>query len=248
MIARMAGVERMRVLPVPDGVIPELRIGSASGLVTIVAEDRPTIEVSASRAPRQRFELTPEGLLDLSNAFGASAIVEVRCPEGTHATIGTASGRVVLEGRFGRVRVTSVSGSIQLDRARAAELRTVSGKIEASELSDLARISTRSGHVEVGSSAIAEVSTASGRINVGPVSGDVRAQSVSGRIELATNGAANVHARSVSGSITVRLPRGTKPKLMVHAGRSGVAFDGEQGDDCLCRLQSVSGKIEVEYR
>jgi DUF4097 and DUF4098 domain-containing protein YvlB len=248
MIDRMAGVERMRILPVPDGVIPEIRIGSASGRVTLVAEDRTSVEVSASRAPRQRFEFTAEGLLDLSHAFGASAIVEIRCPSGTHATIGTASGRVMLDGRFGRVRVTSVSGSIQLDRARAAELRTVSGKVEAAELTDLARISTRSGNVAIGSSAIAEVSTASGRISVGPVSGDVRAQSVSGRIELATNGAASVHARSVSGPITVQLPRGTRPKLLVLSGRSGISFAGEQGDDCTCRLQSVSGRIQVEYQ
>jgi DUF4097 and DUF4098 domain-containing protein YvlB len=246
MIALMPGVERVRTLPVRAGLTPEIRIGSASGRVSLIAEDRDSIEISASRQPRQGFELSPDGFLDLTHAFGASAIVEVRCPAGTDAIIGTASGRVALEGRFGRLRVTSVSGSIEVGRARVAELRTVSGKIEASRVDDLARASTRSGTVTIGPAAIVEASSASGRITVGPVSGDVRAQSVSGRIEVITNGVASVHARSVSGQISVRLPAGTRPRLVVHSTRSGVSFDGPQGDDCVCRLQSVSGKIQVE--
>jgi DUF4097 and DUF4098 domain-containing protein YvlB len=232
---------------VPAGTTPEIRIGTASGRVTISTWDRPAIEVSASRPPRQRFDLREDGLLDLTHAFGASAIIEINCPVGTNATIGTASGRVQANGSLGRLSVTSVSGNVALQHARVAELRTVSGRIEAVSVGDLARISTRSGNVVIGGVAIAEISSASGRIAAGPATGDLRAQSVSGRVELQTNGKASVQARTVSGSITVQMPRGTHPRLAVRS-KSPVEFAGQEGDDCTCRLQSVNGRIEVRLQ
>jgi DUF4097 and DUF4098 domain-containing protein YvlB len=243
----VAGVELRATVPVPNGTTPEIRIGTASGKVTISTWDRQSIEVSASRPPRQRFELATSGLLDLSHAFGASAILEIRCPAGTNATIGTASGRVIANGELGRLSVTSVSGNIALQRARVAELRTVSGRIEAESVTDLARVATRSGNVVIGDVAIAEISTASGRVAAGPATGDLRAQSVSGRLELQTNGRANVAARTVSGSITVQLPLGTQPRLAIRT-RSPVDFAGVQGEDCTCQLQSVSGRVEVRLQ
>jgi len=234
-------------IAVPDGVIPEIRIGTASGKVTISTWDQPSIDIAASRPARQRFALADNGVLDLTHSFGASAIIEIRCPGGSNATIGTASGRVVVSGEMGRLSVTSVSGNVSIHRARVAELRTVSGRIEVDSVADLARISTRSGNVSLGDVTIAEISTASGRVTAGPASGDVRAQSVSGRLELATNGRANVHARTVSGQISINLPPGTRPKLLVKA-RSPVDFTGTEGEDCTCRLQSVSGRIEVRLQ
>lgn len=247
MIGVVAGVETRRTVPVPEGFAPEIRIGTASGKVTISTWDEPLIEVAASRPARQAFELSSGGVLDLTHAFGATAIISIRCPAGSSAIVGTATGRVSVKGDLDRVRVTSVSGGVSVTRARVAELRTVSGRIEVGETGDLARLTTRSGHVLLGPAAVAELSSASGRIVAGPVSGDVRAQSVSGRIELLTGGGATVHARTVSGGIVVGLPRGTRPRLVVQS-RSGATFDGEQGDDCVCRLQSVSGRIQVEYR
>ena len=50
----------------------------------------------------------------------SSRNLEVTCPEGADVILGTASGKVRLVGRFGDVRVTSASGSVQVDRATSS--------------------------------------------------------------------------------------------------------------------------------
>ena len=54
-----------------------------------------------------------------------SARLDVRCPIGADVVVGTVAGQVELRGQLGAVRVTTVSGSVEVDRADSVELRDV---------------------------------------------------------------------------------------------------------------------------
>ena len=181
-----------------------VRIGAFSGDVRVAAESRSDVVVDrgvvAATAEDGSVEIGPRR---------ASDAVTVRCPVGADVMIGTQSGSVELSGRFGAVAVTSESGSIRVVRASDADLRTVSGAVELDECDGRCRISTTSGRIVVGATGDVEVSTTSGSISVNGSAGTVEVHSVSGSVSLASSGRAAVKATTVSGSITIRLPRAT---------------------------------------
>jgi DUF4097 and DUF4098 domain-containing protein YvlB len=222
-------------IPVPLRV----RIGAFSGVVTVVAESRSDVVVDrggvAATAEDGSVEIGPRRRSDA---------VAVRCPEGADVMVGTQSGRVELSGRFGAVAVTSESGSIHVVRASDADLRTVSGAVELDECDERCRISTTSGRIVVGAAGELEVSTKSGSINVVGSAGTVKVRSVSGAVSLASSGRAAVKATTVSGSITIRLPPGTRPEVRSSGGGT-LRNTFDPGDDVLVEVANVSGNVRL---
>ena len=100
------------VLPPAEARL-RLRISAVSGGVKVTAEARPDVVVdrggAAVATADGAFEIRPER---------ASNSVHVRCPAGADVIIGTRSGGVELEGRFGTVGITSQSGSIRVRGGR----------------------------------------------------------------------------------------------------------------------------------
>ena len=216
-----------------------LRIATSSGTVNVTAEDRADVVVERGGD----LLAGADGVVEV-RPTRASSSIDVLCPSGTDLMIGTSSGGVRLHGRFGSVSVTSSSGSIRAEDVAEADLRTQSGAVELGDCGEGCRISTKSGKVTVDGTGAAEIATVSGTIRVGHVSGAAQATTVSGGVEISTDAGGPVRARTVSGSISIRLPRGIRPALRI-SGPHQVRSECEQGDDVVVEISTMSGTVEI---
>jgi DUF4097 and DUF4098 domain-containing protein YvlB len=210
-----------------------------SGRIEVVAEDRDGVFVERGG----RVAATDDQVVEIRPSK-PSAAVTVRCPTGTDVRVGTTSGAVQLTGRLGSVAVTSVSGRIHVDAAAEADLRTTSGKIDIAECAGHCRASTKNGAVGVGVAGSAEVATISGSVRIGRVSGAVDVRTVSGKVVLAADGAGSIGARTLSGSISIRLPAGVRPDVRASDAR-WVQCRCAEGEDVTIDVASLSGKVEI---
>jgi DUF4097 and DUF4098 domain-containing protein YvlB len=168
----------------------------------------------------------------------------VRCPVDTDVVIGTHSGPVALEGGFGSVRVTTMSGSVSLTNAEEADVRTMSGSIEVGTVRGRVRLNAISGKVTAIEVDDASASTVSGPIRLDHVLGDVRVRSVSGSIEMHASGDGQITVKTVSGRVRIVLPEGTEPATFFKT-RGNVRCDFARGGDCRIDAASLSGSIDV---
>lgn len=217
---------------------PLVRVETRGGRVSVRFEERSDILVETHN-PRRAAELNGSEV-----TFRASNRIELRLPSGTNLNVGTISGRVELHGRAGDVRIVTASGSIHVEAAERADVRSVSGGIRIDECGDC-RLQSKSGRVEIGRARRAQVATVSGRIQLAHATGEVRVKTVSGRVEIGAAGQNDVSVQTISGSVLVRLPEGTRPHVRARnlVGRSANAFS--EGDDCRIAVQTLSGKIEL---
>ena len=159
--------------------------------------------------------------------------------------VGTISGKVILVGTFGRVRITTVSSDVEVERAETLDVRSVSGNIDVGRCAGSCRLQTKSGRAVCGTTDNAEVSTISGRIQLAKTSGKVRARSVSGGIEVGTQTEGDVSVRTMSGQVKVAVPRGVRPATELKSLTSRPRVECEEGSDCRVAVRSMSGKILV---
>lgn len=230
------------VLHVPGTA--ELHLSTISGSVTVTAEDRADVLI-ARGAPGRGVETDATGRIGLRSAKGGSANLEIRCPLGSDVIVGSVSGNIALRGRLGAVRVTTVSGTVDVDMAEALDARTVSGNIAVARCDGRCRVQSKSGKALVGSAGDARVTTFSGEVRLDEALGDVQAQSASGRIEIGLRGKNDVAVQTMSGSVRVAVPPGVRPHMRLRALTGRPHSDCEEGTDCEIRVQSLSGTIEV---
>lgn len=183
--------------------------------------------------------------LEIRAPRGGSRNMEVRCPTGTHISIGTISGDVKLRGDFGSATVTTTSGDVSVDRAAALDARSVSGDLDVDCCSGLTRLNTKSGSIEAGETGPTEATTVSGRVRLRNTAGGVTVRTISGNVELATDGTEAVKARTVSGGITVKVPNERLPAARLRSLSGKINCDCPLGSDFPLEVTSVSGKIEV---
>jgi ferric-dicitrate binding protein FerR (iron transport regulator) len=221
-----------------------IQVDTRSGRVTVSAEDRKDVAIVRGQ---DYVEVTHDGdgALTLLSGHGGSEAIEVLCPAGTSIIVGTLSGGVELKGQLGAVRVTTMSGRIEAERATVADLRTANGRIKLDSCEGACRIQNRTGRIEVGECGTLEAFTDSGSIAIGRAAGRVRVRSTSGQVEVGGNGSQDVAVQTMSGSVKVRLPAGTRPRPMLHSLSGRTTVGCEQGDDCRIAVESLSGKIEV---
>ena len=232
------------VLPVSGHA--ELRVSTRSGRIAVTAEERADIRIESDAPLRDdKIESDPTGLVSVTSARGGSGRLEIRCPPGTDVVAGAVSGKVELRGQLGAVRVTTVSGSIEVERAESIDARSISGSINVEQCSGRSRLLTKSGRVTCGSTGDAEVSTLSGRIELNEAAGSVRAQSASGKVQVSMQGKGDVAVQTLSGAVTVEVPEGVRPAARLRSMTGRPRCDCEEGDDCQITVQSMSGKIEV---
>lgn len=201
-----------------------LRILTASGRITVTAEDRADLEVDP---PDRRPELKDGGrTVEIRSRSGSLGI---RCPRLTDISIGAISGHVQLVGEFGSVNVSAVSGHIEVDSAAGdVDVRSVSGHLAVKSCGGRCQLNTKSGHITIG--------------NVG---GPARASTISGRVELGTSGQGEVEIRTVSGRMTVRVPQDKHPRIRLRSLSGRLRCDCVQGSDFDIKASSVSGSIDV---
>lgn len=217
-----------------------LRVQSRSGKVHVIAEARDDVF-----AETDAVEYFGEGdVLTVRSSRGGSKQITVRCPLDTDVDVGTQSGSVRLEGSFGSVRVTTISGNIEVDGAADADLRSMSGKLTLGECHGRCRMNAVSGSVTGGELESAVASSVSGSIRLARVNGDLRARTVSGSVDVSACGDAPIAVKTVSGRVRIEVPEGTAPDAHFKT-RGRVLCDLPRGRDCRIDAASLSGSIEV---
>jgi DUF4097 and DUF4098 domain-containing protein YvlB len=222
----------------------ELHVTARSGQVLVIAEDRSDVFAESGASSRGP-QTDATGRISIASARAGTANLILHCPTGTDITIGTISGNIELRGGYGQVRITTIGGSIRVERADEVDARTVSGSIEVERASGRCLLRTKSGRAVCGSVRDARVSTVSGTIQLDETQGKVRAQSVSGTVEVGTDRDGDVAVQTISGSVRVEVPHGLRPAARLHSLSSRPRCDCPEGDDVNIAVRSVSGKIEV---
>lgn len=173
----------------------------------------------------------------------------MRVPIGSGLVIGSHSGAVRLRGSFGDVRVTTRSGSIEVEACASLDVRTVSGRIEVGSIDGEARIKTATGRVTVSrANGDLHVVSVSGKIDVVDAAGPIRANTVNGTVKIGMTRAADARADSVSGAVTIALPAGVHPQTSLMSVTGGCRCDVVLGEDCCVTGRSVSGRIAIVER
>lgn len=223
----------------------ELRINTSSGKVLVAAEERADVLVEAGVRSPDEVERDPTGRMRLTSARGGSTDLELRCPAGTDLVVGTLSGHIQLRGRFGAVRVNTVSGDVDAEAADELDVRSISGHIRVDSCAGDCLLRTKSGRTEVGKARDARISSISGKIRIDETTGTVRAQTVSGNVELGTERDGDVAVQTMSGSVRVAVPDGVRPQTRLSSLSGRPRSECEEGSDCQIAVRSLSGKIEV---
>lgn len=207
---------------IPAGA--KVRIGTASGSVQVVAEDREDVDVDP---PDRHVEPDEDGrILNIKSKSGA---VRVRVPTGTNVSVGAMSGSVKLEGEFGNVKVSAMSGSVEVDRARGdVDIRSVSGSLTVARCDGNCNMNTKSG-----------------RVFAGWVGGEVKAATISGRVDVGTAGKDDVDIKAMSGTLSVRVAEGKAPRVRMRSLSGRVKCNCTQGDDFEIKGHTLSGNLEI---
>jgi DUF4097 and DUF4098 domain-containing protein YvlB len=201
-----------------------LRITNVSGHVTVLAEDRPDLEVEP---PKHRPETEEGGRTVYLRAV--SSHLQVRCPAGADVVVGSVSGHIKLEGHFGSVRASTMSGHIEVGRA--------SGDVDARSVSGHLTVEACGGRCQL--------NTKSGRISVGRVEKAVRASTLSGHVDVGTAGQDDVEIKTVSGGVRVEVEGGRKPRARLRSLSGRVRCECPEGADFDIKASTLSGSIEV---
>lgn len=201
-----------------------IRVLTASGGVTVIAEDRDDLDVEPAHA---NVQTSDDGrVVEIKSR---SKSFTIRCPTGTNVSVGSISGGVKLEGTFGSIKISAISGSVNVDRARGdVDVRSVSGGI---------RVERCAGSCSLG--------TKSGSIRVGRAGGDIRASTISGSLKVGTDGVGAVSLKAVSGSMTVNVPPDRKPHIRMKSLSGKLKCECEQGSDFEIKGSSISGSLLV---
>ena len=236
-----------------------IRVLSASGSVTVVAEERSDVEVEpANRTVElkesgrhrhrrrhghgildhfrrgsqdtERDDAPPEGRPVLE-VKSKSGSIEVRCPTGTDVSVGAMSGSVKLLGTFGSLKISTVSGGIDIDTATGnVDARCVSGSITVKSVGGRA-----------------DVSSKSGRVRIDRVEGSANASTISGGVEIGTVGG-DVELKMVSGGAKVKVLSEKHPRIRFSSLSGKMHCECTQGSDFDLKVKSISGSLEVTGR
>ena len=186
-----------------------LRVRLIAGSVAVLATDgKPSLDVAnVSGDPLHvtyedgvltitHENLTWEGLLKWLRPQRPSAAVTVTVPRTCPTQLGVVSATAVLSGISAKASVKSVSGEITLDGLTGdVDAHTVSAALEAQDLNGKLSFNTVSGDLALADGWLE-------RLDINSVSGDVTAD-----IDLDPLG--GMHATTVSGEVTLRLPAET---------------------------------------
>jgi DUF4097 and DUF4098 domain-containing protein YvlB len=134
-----------------------------------------------------------------------------------------------LEGEFGSVKVSAVSGSVEVGHALGdVDIRSVSGNLSVERADGECSLNSKSG-----------------RITVGRVGRLAKAATISGKVDLTTDGAADVEVKTISGHVSLKVPPGKAPRIKFRSLAGKLRCDCEQGDDFEVRAASVSGSVDI---
>jgi DUF4097 and DUF4098 domain-containing protein YvlB len=215
----------------------QVRVIVTSARVRVVAEDRADVDAG---------DAASSGPLDDLTLLAGSGAVTVRVPIGTDVMVGSASGDVTLEGELGSVRATTASGDVDAADVASIDARSLSGKLRVGRSRGTVRLRTKSAGIHV-SRAEGEVraATVSGKVRVDGAAAGVTLKTVSGRIDAVLTAPHDATVETVSGRMTVHVPRAARPNVRVRTVSGKRRVDCETGTDLTVTGRSISGSITV---
>lgn len=186
---------------------------------------------------------------------GGSARVRLTVPDGTAATIATASGEVTVVVATGRTAIATASGDVRVGIASALTVKTASGDVTVDRVAGDVNVKSASG--DLTAAAIGgelQASTASGDIRVDSVSGAARISTASGDIRIARFEGRDFLVNTVSGDVTVGLPAGRSVDLDVKTLSGDVVLPDRAAPGSTAaptgrvtiRVKSVSGDFRLQ--
>jgi DUF4097 and DUF4098 domain-containing protein YvlB len=211
-----------------------LEVTSSSGDIEISGNAREDLEVEGASVSVEPGRI---------RVGGSSGSIAVRAPAGVDVIAGTSSGDVVLRGSLGDARVTTASGDIEVARVTRLDARTASGKVRVEDCAGECRSRSESGSLKVGRAGAVDLSTASGNVDASSV-GQGSVWTASGNVTVGLTEAGDVRAETHSGSIKVRVPKGSRPDARLEASGT-IRCDCEVGSDFRLELRAGSGNITV---
>jgi DUF4097 and DUF4098 domain-containing protein YvlB len=188
-------------------------------------------------------EVHEDGSIHIRRAPSENTI-HIRCAPGTDVTVGTTSGNIELSGSLGAVRVSSVSGKIEVREAASVDARARSGKIEIGTCAGDLRVISKSATVRVGHAGRATVSAVSGLVLVEEVGG-AEIKSVSGKVSLGATGAEPVSVHTVSGKVEIRVTGAHLPATRLKSRSGKIKNELAPGTEFEIAVSSMSGAIRV---
>ncbi len=215
-----------------------ITVRSRSGSIVVRASASSPVEATGARVQR-----------DGDGAFvveGNADRVRVECPEGSDLILGTASGRVELEGRFGDVRITGSSGSVHVEHARTLDVRVRSGGVEIGTCDEACHVVVVSGRIRIDRAGPVDATGVSGSITAGAIAGG-RLHTTSGRVRVGLDRAADLEVRAISSTVEIDVPRDVRPDVRASTVSGRVRSDVVHGDDCVISVHTVSGGIKVRW-
>jgi len=184
----------------------------------------------------------------------SSTRIRVGIPAGTTVRISCASAEIHAEVRLAEAFIDSASGDVSLSEVHDAKIKSASGDLAIVMAMGEVSLRTASGDVRIGDVAERlDVTTASGSVDVGLARGDVTSSAASGDLAIDRFEGSDLNLKSVSGSIRVGLPRGTKVALDARSLSGHIALpervpSGGTRDDrrqVRAKLRTISGDIEI---
>ena len=154
------------------------------------------------------------------------------------------------ESEDGTVEIRAHGGATLEVRCAAGSdltISTSSGKVDVRGDAGSVKVITKSGDVKIERATAVNARGASGRVEVGATD-DAEVKTVSGKVTLGARGGGQLAARSISGSVDISVPDGSRPETRLKAVSGRVRCDCEPGHDGEIRAKSVSGSISVTCR
>lgn len=246
-----------------DGV-SSLKLGIVRGRFDIVTHDEDVTRIEVSEVHGDPLAVTladgrlevrhqlhgPQGWFknlmgSVNNNSNNSVVISIAVPAGVEVEAGTVSGDGLVSGISGHTKLNTVSGSVMSDGTSGdLHVNTVSGEVIARNHRGVLTAKSVSGEV-----------TASGHFS------NIRANTVSGDMSFDLQGFTHdFGANSVSGDLTIRLPRDVGVDIVAKSASGAVVIDDQKymqpggklqtiaGPDArlmLVRTNSVSGKTSI---
>lgn len=202
---------------------PEVEVRIASGRVEITRGDPGLIAVEVETRDPDFIVEQRGNLVFVSSERNSgwlsrgSAFVTVRVPPGGEARVSTASARVDCEPHMARVDVKTASGDVEVETAEIATIKTASGDVGLGDVTKALRVATASGDIFVRGESEGSLgcNTASGEVHIERCSGVLDVNTVSGNVYIRRFTGSQANFKSMSGSIDLGIPQGTRVDLDV---------------------------------
>ena len=225
----------------------------------------------------------PGRLLRSMGAWNGWVALRVELPEGADVEVSVAAGDITAEGAFGQARLSSASGDISVGRVdgdfRAntasgdvsasavggkTEVTTASGSVTLEVAQGPSRIRTASGDVVIkGGGGHVSAQSASGDVRIGEVLNGCQVQTASGDQELERAVSGKARLETMSGDLTVRVPKGTAVSVELETvtgslsseielsaerpgDQSGAANEEEGRSFLEVNARTVTGDVEIK--